>query len=290
MNNDQQPPPSNPPQQIPVQSLAPPPGGNKKPLVIIGILVLLIGGGLFLASTMGGNDEGEVAEKKQEEPPKPKPRPKPRKKVETTERPDRETDMAELSSKNRSDFADNVGKWVRLQGKVRTGGEDGVLEFEEPAGVTGQLVRGSAAHLSGQIIEVIGWMVSEEKIQVEGIFEITTINPVDLLPKKDVYTIADAEQLISLRNTRATFKGKVKSVRVSGDKKNLYLIFEGESHEFFGSGDIKKLKEVEVTEESLKELIGKTLKLKGKLAYKKQEEKDRILINFNDKDAYEVVD
>jgi hypothetical protein len=82
----------------------------------------------------------------------------------------------------------------------------------------------------------------------------------------------------------------VKSVRVSGDKKNLYLVFEGESHEFFGSGDIKKLKEVEVTEETLKKLVGKTIKLKGKLGFKKQEKKDRIFINFNDKDAYEVVD
>ena len=73
-------------------------------------------------------------------------------------------------------------------------------------------------------------------------------------------------------------------------RKNLYLVFEGESHEFIGSGDIEKLKEVQVTEEILKELIGKKIKLKGKLGYKKQEKKDRIFINFNDKDAYEVVD
>ena len=224
------------------------------------------------------------------EAPKLKPRPKPRKKEKTTERPDRETEMVELSLENRSDFSDNIGKWVRLQGKVETGNEEGVLEFEEPAGMRGQLVRGSASHLSGQIVKVIGWMVSEEKIQIEGIFEITTVDPVDLLPKKDVYTTADAKQLIALRNTRASFKGKVKNVRVSADEKNLYLVFEGESHEFIGSGDIKKLKEVEVTEEILKELIGKTIKLKGKLGYKKQEKKDRIFINFNDKDAYEAVD
>ncbi|MFT6862802.1 MAG: hypothetical protein ACJAVK_001362, partial [Akkermansiaceae bacterium] len=85
-------------------------------------------------------------------------------------------------------------------------------------------------------------------------------------------------------------KGKVKSVRVSGDKKNLYLIFEGESHEFFGSGTIDKLKKDEVTEETLKDLIGKTIKLKGKLAFKKQDEKDRIFINFDDKEDYEVVE
>jgi hypothetical protein len=156
--------------------------------------------------------------------------------------------------------------------------------------MSGQLVRGSAAHLSGQIVKVIGWMVSEERIQIEGIFEITTIDPVDLLPPKDIYTIADAEQLIALRNTRATFKGKVGNVRVSGDEKNLFLVFEGESHEFIGSGDINKLKEVEVTEDTLKKLIGKTIKLKGKLSYKKQEKKDRIFINFNDKDAYEILD
>ena len=290
MNEGQQSQPPNPQQEVPVTSLAPPPSGNKKALIIIGVLVILIGGGLFLASTMGGNNQEKTAEKKKEEPAKPKPRPKLRKKEETTERPDRESDMAELSSKNRSEFTDNVGKWVRLQGKVRSGNEDGVLEFEEPAGMVGQLWRGSSAHLSGQIVKVIGWMVSEEKIQIEGIFEITTIDPIDLLPKKDVYTIVDAEQLVALRNTRATFKGKVESVRVSGDKKNLYLVFEGESHEFFGSGNIKKLKEVEVTEETLKELVGKTIKLKGKLGYKKQEKKDRIFINFNDKDSYEIVD
>ena len=271
-------------------SLASPPGGNKKPLIIIGVLLLLIGGGIFLGSMIDGSEEEVSAEKKKVEAPKPKSRSKPRKKEKTTERPDRETEMVELSLKNRSEFPDNIGKWVRLQGKVKTGNEEGVLKFEEPAGMSGQLVRGSAAHLSGQIIKVIGWMVTEEKIQIEGIFEITTIDPVDLLPKKDFYTIADAKQLVALRNTRASFKGKVQNVRISGDEKNLFLVFEGESHEFIGSGDIKKLKEVEVTEEILKELIGKTIKLKGKLGYKKQEKKDRIVINFNDKDAYEIVD
>ncbi|MGB1888440.1 MAG: hypothetical protein ACPHOK_02450, partial [Akkermansiaceae bacterium] len=107
------------------------------------------------------------------EAPKLKPRPKPREKEKTTERPDRETEMVELSTENRDDFPDNIGKWVRLQGKVETGNEEGVLEFEEPAGMRGQLVRGSASHLSDQIVKVIGWMVSEEKIQIEGIFEIT---------------------------------------------------------------------------------------------------------------------
>jgi hypothetical protein len=82
----------------------------------------------------------------------------------------------------------------------------------------------------------------------------------------------------------------VGNVRVSGDEKNLFLVFEGESHEFIGSGDINKLKEVEVTEDTLKKLTGKTIKLKGKLSYKKQEKKDRIFINFNDKDAYEILD
>ena len=291
MKDGQQiPPATNSKPHLPFGSLASPPGGHKNPLILIAVLLLLIGGGIFVGSIIGGSEEEMNTGEKKVEAPKLKPRPQPRKKEETTERPDRETEMVELSLENRGDFRDNIGKWVRLQGKVKTGNEDGVLEFEEPAGMSGQLVRGSAAHLSGQIVKVIGWMVSEEKIQIEGIFEITTIDPVDLLPKKDVYTTADAKQLIALRNTRASFKGKVKNVRLSADEKNLYLVFEGESHEFIGSGDIKKLKEVEVTGEILKELIGKRIKLKGKLGYKKQEKKDRIFINFSDKDAYEIVD
>jgi hypothetical protein len=291
MKDGQQiPPTTNSEPDLPVGSLASPPGGQKNPLILIGVLLLLIGGGIFVGSIIGGTEEEINTGEKEVEALKLKPRPKSRKKEKTTERPERETEMAELSLENRGDFPDNIGKWVRLQGKVKIGNEDGVLEFEEPAGMSGQLVRGSATHLSGQIVKVIGWMVSEEKIQIEGIFEITTIDPVDLLPKKDVYTTADAKQLIALRNTRASFKGKVKNVRLSADEKNLYLVFEGESHEFIGSGDIKKLKEVEVTGEILKELIGKRIKLKGKLGYKKQEKKDRIFINFSDKDAYEIVD
>jgi hypothetical protein len=291
MKDGQQiPPATNSEPDLPVGSLASPPGGHKKPLILIGVLLLLIGGGIFVGSIIGGTEEEINTGEKEVEALKLKPRPKSRKKEKTTERPERETEMAELSLENRGDFPDNVGNWVKLQGKVKIGNEDGVLEFEEPAGMSGQLVRGSATHLSGQIVKVIGWMVSEEKIQIEGIFEITTIDPVDLLPKKDVYTTADAKQLIALRNTRASFKGKVKNVRLSADEKNLYLVFEGESHEFIGSGDIKKLKEVEVTGEILKELIGKRIKLKGKLGYKKQEKKDRIFINFSDKDAYEIVD
>ena len=163
---------------------------------------------------------------KKVEAPKLKPRPQRRKKEETTERPDREAEMVKLSLENRGDFPDNIGKWVRLQGKVKTGNEDGVLEFEEPVGMSGQLVRGSASHLSGQIVKVIGWMVSEEEIQIEGIFEITTIDPLSTyFPEKDVYTTADARQLVALRNTRASFKGKVKNVRVSGDEKSLYPCF-----------------------------------------------------------------
>jgi hypothetical protein len=291
MKDGQQiPPATNSEPDLPVGSLASPPGGQKKPLILIGVLLLLIGGGIFVGSIIGGTEEEINTGEKEVEALKLKPRPKSRKKEKTTERPERETEMAELSLENRGDFPDNIGNWVKLQGKVKIGNEDGVLEFEEPAGMSGQLVRGSATHLSGQIVKVIGWMVSEEKIQIEGIFEITTIDPVDLLPKKDVYTTADAKQLIALRNTRASFKGKVKNVRLSADEKNLYLVFEGESHEFIGSGDIKKLKEVEVTGEILKELIGKRIKLKGKLGYKKQEKKDRIFINFSDKDAYEIVD
>lgn len=291
MKDGQQIPPlPNSEKYLPVTSLASPPGGSKKPLILIGVLLLLIGGGVFVGSMIGGSEEKVSAGEEKDEAPELKSRSKNRKREKTTSRPDRETEMVELSLENRSDFPDNIGKWVRLQGKVKIGNEDGILEFEEPAGMSGQLVRGSAAHLSGQIVKVIGWMISEEKIQIEGIFEITTIDPVDLLPKKDFYTIADARQLVALRNTRAIFKGKVKNVRVSGDEKNLFLVFEGESHEFIGSGDIKKLKEVEVTEEILKELVGKKIKLKGKIGYKKQEKRDRVIINFNEKDAYEIVD
>lgn len=289
-DGQQSPPHSNSQQAIPVMSLAPPPGGNRKSLVVIGILALLIGGGIFLGLAMDGGEQSESSEERQEEVPKATARPKSRKKEKTTERPDRETDMGELSSENRSQFAENVGKWIRLQGKVSIGNEDGIIEFKEPAGMTGQLVRGSAAHLSGQIIEVIGWLVSEEKVQIEGIFEITTIDPSDLLSKKECYTIADADQLVALRNTRVTFKGKVKSVRISSDEKNLLIIFEGESHEFIGSGDIEKLKDLDITEEILKELIGKTIKLEGELGYKKKEKKDRLVIKFYDNNAYEIVD
>ncbi len=283
-------PPPNSEEHLPVTSLASPPGGHKKPLILIGVLLLLVGGGAFVGSMIGESEEKVSAGEKKDQAPNSKSRSKNRKRENTTSRPDRETEMVELSLENRSDFPDNIGKWVRLQGKVKIGNEDGILEFEEPAGMSGQLVRGSAAHLSGQIVNVIGWMVSQEKIQIEGIFEITTIDPVDLLPKKDFYTMVDARQLVALRNTRAIFKGKVKNVRVSGDEKNLFLVFEGESHEFIGSGDIKKLKEVEVTKEILQELVGKTIKLKGNLGYKKQEKRDRVIINFNEKDAYEIVD
>jgi hypothetical protein len=296
MNDGQQPtlPPSGnpgqvPPTQIPVTSLAPPPGNGGKMLVIIGILTGLIGGGIWLLSSMKGEEDANAEVEKKVDTPKTKPRAKPRKAEKTTKRPMKK-EMAELSSKNRSDFKKNVGKWVRLQGEIETGDVDGVLIFKEPAKMKGQLVKGSAEHLTGQVVKVIGWMISVEEIQINGIFEITTVDPIDLLPKKEVYTIEDAKQLVALRNTTATFKGKVKSVRVSGDKKNLYLIFEGESHEFFGSGTIDKLKKDEVTEETLKDLIGKTIKLKGKLAFKKQDEKDRIFINFDDKEDYEVVE
>jgi hypothetical protein len=236
MKDGQQiPPATNSEPDLPVGSLASPPGGQKKPLILIGVLLLLIGGGIFVGSIIGGTEEEINTGEKEVEALKLKPRPKSRKKEKTTERPERETEMAELSLENRGDFPDNVGNWVRLQGKVKIGNEDGVLEFEEPAGMSGQLVRGSATHLSGQIVKVIGWMVSEEKIQIEGIFEITTIDPVDLLPKKDVYTTADAKQLIALRNTRASFKGKVKNVRLSADEKIYILFLKGKVMSLLGA-------------------------------------------------------
>ena len=278
-----------PPAQAPVVALAPPPGGGAKPWIIMSILVALIGLGLWLVMGMKKDGEEEPNTKKEEKVEKAAPRAKPRVAETTTERP-LKSEMANLSSKNRDAFPKNIGKWVNLKGEIRIGDKDGVLIFKDPAKMRGQLVKGSAEHLSGKLVKVIGWMVSGEKIQIDGIFDISVIDPMDLLPKKDVYTLADAEQLVNLRNTKATFKGKVESVRVSSDEKKLYLVFEGSSYQFYGSGLIEKLEKNEVTEEVLKELIGKTIKLKGKLEYKKMENVERISITFEKKDAYEIVE
>jgi hypothetical protein len=285
-----------PPIRMPVTSLAPPPGGGKKPWVIMAVLAVLIGLGMWVMMGMGDKEDDSNEDPNEEKVAQkaPKKRAKPRKAEETTSRPLKK-EMAELSVKNREKFAENVGKWVRLQGEVRTGDEEGLIVFKDPAKMRGQLVKGSAEHLTGKIVNVIGWMISEELIQIDGIFEITVIDPVDLLPKKDVYTTEDAAQLISLRNTKATFKGKVKKVRLSVDKKNLVMEFEGDSYEFIGTGNIKQLEKVEVTEETLKELIGKTIKLKGKLSYlervgKEDGKKDQIIVLFEKKEDYEIVE
>lgn len=270
-------------------SLAPTPGGgNKTWIIIVGLIALL---GLAVGGMMAMTKDDVPKEVSPEvvATVAPKPRAKKREAVKTDERPLKK-EMAELSSKNRSQFEENVGKWVLFFGEVRSGDAEGVLEFKSPAGVTGQLIKGSAEHITGKHVKVIGWMLTEKKIQIDGVFDITFVNPVDLLPKKDVYTSADGEQLVSLRNKKATFQGKVKEVRISGDKKNIYVIFEGESHDFYGSGKIDKLKKDEVTEETLKELVGKTVKLKGKLGYSKKEDNERIYINFDEKEDYEVIE
>ncbi len=272
----------------PVTHLAPPPGGGAKPWIIMGVLGLLIAAGLLFI--MGADEkektteEGASALEKRE---KPK-RAAPRKVAKTGERPMKK-EMVQLSSKNRKDFQANIGKWVRLQGRVRSGNQDGLLEFAEPVKMRGQLAKGSAQHLSGQHVKVIGWLLTEELIQIDGIFDITTMEAVDLLAKKAVYTSADAEQLIALRHTNATFKGKVQKVRVSGSGKNLYLIFEGSGYQFYGSGNLATLGEEGVTEESLKKLIGKTVQVKGKLEYKEMGKNKRIQINFSAKSAFEVL-
>ena len=278
-----------PPTRAPMVSLAPPPGGgNKTWIIIVGLVVLL---GLTVWGMMAMTKDDESEEDPTEEVVKvaPKKRAKKREAAETDERPLKK-EMDELSSKNRSKFEENVGKWVLLFGEVSSGNSAGVLEFKAPAGVTGQLIKGSAEHITGKHVRVIGWMLTEKKIQIDGVFDVTFVNPVDLLPEKDVYTSADGEQLVSLRNKKATFQGKVKEVLISGDKKNIYVIFEGESHDFYGSGDIDKLKKDEVTEETLKELVGKTVKLKGKLGYSKKEDNERIYINFDEKEDYEVIE
>jgi len=179
--------------QAPLTSLAPPASGGKKPLIIIAILVAVIGLGLWALSGLkkdktvdqkgAGEKEEKVVKKK----------PKLRKAEKTDERPMKK-EMAELSKKNRDDFEENIGKWVRLEGLVETGDEEGVIIFKEPAKMRGQLVRGSAENLTGQIVRVIGWMLSDELIQVDGVFDIETVDPIDLLPKKKFYTVADEEQ------------------------------------------------------------------------------------------------
>jgi len=255
----------------------------------MGILVALIGFGLWAVTGMQGEEESQNENEEEVAKEAPKKKAKPRKAEKTSERPMKK-EMAQLSAKNRGEFEKNVGKWVRLQGEIRTGDEDGLIVFKDPAKMRARLVKGSAKHLSGKLVKMIGWMVSEELLQVDGVFEITVVDPIDLLPKKDVYTNEDGEQLVSLRNSKATFQGKVESFRISGDKKNYYLIFDGDSHEFYGSGDIKKLKGEKVTEEMLKKLVGKTIKLKGKLGYKKQDKKDRVFINFDKQNQYEVLE
>lgn len=276
---------------VPLTSLPPTTGGGSKPWIIMAILVGLISAGIWFLSSFSSSGDEEVSVEEAEKviAPKPKAKAKPRKAEKTSERP-LKSEMAALSAKNRADFEKNVGKWVRLQAEVESGDVEGVLKFKEPAGMTGQLLKGAADHLNGKILKITGWLISKDQIQIDGVFDLTVVDPIDLLPKKDVYTIGDAAQLVALRTTRATFEGKVESVRVSKDEKSLYLIFEGDSHEFIGSGKIDKLKEVGVTEETLEELIGKTIRLKGKLGFKEQDKKDRIEINFNAKDDYEVVE
>jgi hypothetical protein len=279
-----------PPPETSVVALAPTPRGGAKPWIIMSVLVGLIGLGLWLVTGMEkGEEEATKVEKEETKVEKVAPRAKPRKAEKTTDRP-LKSEMANLSSKNRGAYEKNVGKWVNLKGEIQIGNKDGVLIFKEPVKMRGQLVKGSAEHLTGELVKIVGWMVSEEKIQIDGIFDISVVDPIDLLPKKDVYTIADAEQLVSLRHTKATFEGKVQNVRVSDDEKKLHLIFEGGGYQVYGSGLIEKLKKEEVTEDTLKELIGKTIKLTGKLEYKKMPEAERILINFEKKDSYEVVE
>ena len=85
--------------------LHPLPEVTKNSLILIAVLLLLIGGGIFVGSIIGGSEEEMNTGEKKVEAPKLKPRPQPRKKEETTERPDRETEMVELSLENRGDFS-----------------------------------------------------------------------------------------------------------------------------------------------------------------------------------------
>ena len=279
--------PSSPPS---VPSLATSPGGGPKPFIIIGILVVLIGLGIWGAGLMTEEkpEEADVLPEEVDEP-KSKPKPKPRPKVETTSRPIK-SEMAVLTDENREKFSENTGKWVSLEGTVKAGNEEGLIEFESPAGVTAQLVRGTAARLTGEYVKLIAWMISEEKAQVDGVFDITVVETGELLPEKDIYTKDDQVKLISLRHTKATFEGKVLEVRASEDDKSLYLVFEGDDFEFYGRGKVKSLKARKVTRKTLEKLVGKTVRLKGELIYEKTEEEKRLYIDFHDEDAYVIMD
>ena len=282
-----------PPPQAPLTSLAPPPGGGKKPLIIIGVLAVVVGLGLWALTSLG-KDNDDAADKggadDQVEKKVVVKKSKPRKAEKTDDRP-KKKEMATLSKKNRDDFEPNVGKWVLLEGEVRTGDEEGVIVFKDPVKMRGQLVRGSAENLTGQIVRVIGWMISDELIQIDGVFDVNVIDPIDLLPKKEFYTKADEAQLISLRGKKVTFEGAVKKINKAKDGKHLLIIFEGENEEIIGMGKTSTLKKDEITAEILTGLVGKTIKLKGKLAYKASEDgKKRLLIGFTEKNAYEVVE
>lgn len=283
--------PQAPQEQTSIVVVVPPSGGGAKPWIIMAILVVLVGLGLWAISAMGGKDDeanNEIQKEKAEKPEKK--RAIPRVEEKTTPRPSK-SEMANLSSKNPGAYERNVGKWVILKGEVGIGDKDGVVVFKEPNKMRGQLVKGSAEHLSGKLVKIIGWMVSKEKIQIEGIYDIEFIDPLDLLPKKDVYTMADAEQLVALRNSKAAFQGKVTEVRVSTDKKKRYVIFEAvDGYQFYGSGEIEKLDENDVTMEKLEKLVGKTVKIEGWLQYKNIGKAERVSIMFTKEESYEVVE
>lgn len=286
MNTPNTPGPGTPP----LPSLSQPLGGGMKPLIIMGILAVLIGGGIWALSAMGDRDTGGDEKVEKEDEVKPTPKPKPRKKVKTTSRPPK-SEMATLTSEDPDEFAKNVGKWVILQGKVSEGNDDGLIVFESPAWVTAQLVRGSASNLTGESVRIICWMVSEKKAQVDGKFDIAFLEAGDLLPDQDYYTSADYEKLVSLRNKKATFEGRVSKVRLSEDQKHFILEFEGGDHDFLGRGIVKDLKARDVDLEGLKGLEGKVVRLTGKIIYEKDgEKKDRLFFEFRDEHAYTQVD
>lgn len=275
----------------PVVSLPPQTGGAAKPLIIVGALLVLIGAGIWGLSAMGGKKENEGAPRAgvEKDKPKAKPKPKPRENAKTASRPEK-SKMANLTAENLDQFAENVGKWVWLNGKVKSGNEDGLIQFEAPEGMTAQLARGSASHLTGKHLKVIAWMISERKAQVDGTFDITVLEAGDLLPDKSVYTKDDVEKLISLRNSKATFEGKVVDIRSDKEEKILVIVFEGDNPEFVAEGKEKDLKARKIDEDELKKLIGKTVRLTGTVSHKKEEEKDRISFKFRDEEDYRTVD
>ena len=252
------------------------------------VLAVLIGLGVFVITS----------NKKEEPMAAPAPEPKKEEVAEVSQRREGEKtgerplkkEMKVLSLEKKDDLGAQIGKWVIVEGRVEKGTKDGDLSFQNDSDLSAYLLRGGAGHLDGRFVRIIGWVLDEKTLQIDGLEDIEAVAEVDLLPKKDVYTEADYEQLNALRGTSVTFEGKVAQARKSGDGKSLYLVFESKNGEIYGTGEIEKLKKEGITEEVLNEMVGKKLRLKGKLDRKEVESGFRVTIAFSEKKDYELIE